>query len=151
MSDTTQPATAGAAAAPQEHALHDHTQQYVRIWGILVVLLIISVAGPFIGIRWVTLITAFGIALVKAYMVAKHFMHVGLERKWILYLMVTMLALMAVFVAGVSPDVMQHRGRNWENVAAQAVVEKGLKEAGTSEHGEPAAHPIPGSEGKPAH
>jgi caa(3)-type oxidase subunit IV len=145
MSDTTQPATAGAVAAPAEHAHHDHTQQYVRIWGILVVLLIISVAGPFLGIRWVTLITAFGIALVKAYMVAKHFMHISLERKWILYLVATMLTLMAVMVAGVSPDVMQHHGRNWENVAAKAWVEKGLKEGGGEHGAEHGAKPVEGA------
>ncbi len=143
MSDTSHPAPAGTAAVAEGHAHVDHTQAYVKIWATLVVLLIISVAGPFLGIRWVTLITAFGIAVVKAYMVAKHFMHIDLERKWILYLVATMLALMAVMVGGVSPDVMQHHGRNWTNVAAQEVVEKGLKEA-PAEHGEHGAAPAHG-------
>ena len=34
-----------------------HHPKYVRIWGILLVLLAISVAGPFLGIGFVTLIT----------------------------------------------------------------------------------------------
>ena len=37
----------------------------------------VSVVGPMLGIRAVTLITAFGIALVKAYLVAKNFMHLN--------------------------------------------------------------------------
>jgi len=38
------------------------------------------------GIKVVTLITAFGIALVKAYLVAKNFMHINVERRFIPYI-----------------------------------------------------------------
>ena len=31
---------------------HEHHTNYVKIWGILVVLLIISIIGPEIGIKW---------------------------------------------------------------------------------------------------
>ena len=55
---------AQAAAHAEEH--HEHPN-YVRIWAILLVLLIISVLGPMLEIRVVTLFTAFGIAIVKAY------------------------------------------------------------------------------------
>ncbi|MEW5743208.1 MAG: cytochrome C oxidase subunit IV family protein [Myxococcota bacterium] len=130
MSDT---APAAPTAAPAPHGEGHHTN-YVKIWGILVVLLVISVLGPMLEIRAVTLITAFGIALVKAYLVAKHFMHISLERKWITYLMVTMLALMLVMVGGVAPDVLKHDGLRWENVAAKESVKKG------NEAGEKAAH-----------
>lgn len=121
-----------------------HHVNYVKIWGILVVLLVISVLGPMLEIRVVTLITAFGIALVKAYLVVKNFMHINLERKWIPYLMVTMLALMGLMVAGISPDVMKHDGLRWENVAAKQSVERGMKagEAAGAHgaHGEHGAH-----------
>ena len=43
------------------HAAHPPVN-YIRIWQILLALLVVSVAGPFIGIKVVTLITAFGIA-----------------------------------------------------------------------------------------
>lgn len=120
---------------------HGHHTNYVKIWGILVVLLIISVLGPMLEIRVVTLITAFGIALVKAYLVVKNFMHINLERKWIPYLMVTMLALMALMVAGISPDVMKHDGLRWENVAAKQSVERGMKAGeAAGAHGEHGAH-----------
>ncbi len=126
-----------AAAHDAAHAAHPKIN-YVRIWGILTVLLAISVAGPLVGIRWLTLITAFGIAIVKAYLVAKNFMHINLERRFVVYMVVTMLVLMAIFVGGVSPDVLKHEGAreggpnnpaHWENVAANAWVAKGLKEA----------------------
>ena len=46
------------------------------------------------GIRVVMLITAFGIALVKAYMVAKNFMHLNVEQPVIHYIMAIGVALM---------------------------------------------------------
>ena len=107
---------------PEPHAHHDagsgHTN-YVKIYWILLVLLAASVAGPMLGIQVVTLITAFGIALVKAYLVAANFMHLKVEKRYISYLLFAVVAIMLLFYAGVSPDVMHHRGRQWENVAAQ--------------------------------
>ncbi len=100
------------------HAAHPKVN-YVKIWGILCVLLAISVAGPFVGIRWLTLVTAFGIAIVKAYMVARNFMHINLERRIVVYMVVTMLVLMGIFMGGVSPDVMKHEGARWHNDAAE--------------------------------
>ncbi len=93
-------------------AAHHHPN-YVRIWGILLVLLIISIAGPFLEIRVVTLITAFGIAVVKAYMVAKHFMHLNVQPRYVVYLLSTVLAFMLLFFSGVAPDVMEAEGHNW--------------------------------------
>ncbi|MDX1493826.1 MAG: hypothetical protein R3253_07205, partial [Longimicrobiales bacterium] len=47
-----------------------HHVNYFKIYVTLVVLFLISVAGPevgeFTGLRWITLITAFGIAVWKA-------------------------------------------------------------------------------------
>jgi len=131
MSDT---APAAPSAAPAPHGEGHHTN-YVKIWGILVVLLVISVLGPMLEIRAVTLITAFGIALVKAYMVTKYFMHINLERRWIPYLMVTMIALMLVMVGGVAPDVLKHDGLRWENVAAKESVERGNAAGAAAQHG----------------
>ena len=130
MSD---PSTAVVGGAPA-HAAHPKTN-YIKIWAILVGLLVVSVLGPMIGIRAVTLVTAFGIALVKAYLVAKNFMHIDIERRFVVYMVLTMLVIMFVFVGGVSPDVMKHEGTRWHNVAADAEVERGLKEP-VSEHGE---------------
>ena len=99
-----------------------HHGPYVRIWVVLVVLLLVSVAGPIVAsfvehrptALAITLSTAFGIAVVKAYMVVKNFMHINFAQRFVPYLVVTMLVLMFLFFAGTSPDVMKAKGRNWE-------------------------------------
>lgn len=105
---------------------HIHHPNYIKVWAILVVLLIVSVMGPLTGIRSLILFTAFGIAVVKAYLVAKNFMHVNLEKRWIPYLLLTCLVLLVVLFAGVAPDVMKHLGLHWENYSARQAVSSGL-------------------------
>jgi len=133
-------------AEHQDHAEHHGQAFYVKIWAVLLVLLILSILGPilaphlefgFLKAWMITLMTAFGIAIVKAYLVAANFMHLNIEKRYITYLLTTMLMLMLLFFAGVSPDVMKHKGQNWENVAAEAEVERALKaEAAAAAHGE---------------
>ena len=93
--------------------VHEHPN-YVKVWVTLLVLLVISIAGPFLGIKVVTLITAFGIAIVKAYLVAKNFMHVNVEPRFVVYLLGTTLVFMLLFFAGTAGDVMKHSGENWQ-------------------------------------
>ena len=101
---------------------HGHTY-YVKIWAILVALLIASVIGPFIGsalgAKWITLLTAFGIAVVKAYMVAAKFMHLEVEKRLASLIILTALALVFLFYGAVAGDVMNHEGTNWTHVAAE--------------------------------
>ncbi len=137
-----------------EHA-HDHDQSgadqggddghhghpdshYIKIWAILCVLLMISVLGPELGVQLVTLITAFGIAFVKAYMVAKNFMHLDVEKPIIHYILGTCLVFMVLFFSAVAPDVMEHDGSNWEHLTAKQVVADGLEamEAEQGGHGD---------------
>jgi heme/copper-type cytochrome/quinol oxidase subunit 3 len=60
----------------------------------------VSVIGPMFEIQVVTLVTAFGIAVVKAYLVAKNFMHVTIEKRYIVYMVTTCLIFMLLFFAG---------------------------------------------------
>lgn len=92
---------------------HEHAHNYPKVYGILLVLLTISVLGPMLEIQVVTLITAFGIAAVKAYLVAKNFMHINMAPKFVTYVMTTCLVFMLLFFAGVAPDVMESKGDNW--------------------------------------
>lgn len=94
---------------------HEHhgPEHYIKIWAVLLGLLIVSILGPMVGIRWITLITAFGIAIVKALIVAREFMHLRVERKIVTMILVSMLALTSVFFFGVAPDVMKTEGQNW--------------------------------------
>jgi caa(3)-type oxidase subunit IV len=132
-------------AEHQDHADEHGQAHYVKIWAILLVLLLISVLGPivaphvafgFLEAWMITLMTAFGIAVVKAYLVAANFMHLNVEKKYISYLLSTALMFMLLFFAGTAPDVMKHEGQNWENVAAEAEVERALKAQGEGAHGE---------------
>jgi caa(3)-type oxidase subunit IV len=132
-------------AEHQDHA-DDHGQSYyVKIWAILLVLLILSILGPivaphlafgFLEAWMITLMAAFGIAVVKAYLVAANFMHLNVEKRYISYLLGTMLMLMLLFFAGTAPDVMEHKGQNWENVAVQNEIERALEAEGADAHGE---------------
>jgi caa(3)-type oxidase subunit IV len=99
---------------------HTHHPDYIKIWAILVALLVVSVVGPMFEIRVVTLVTAFGIAVVKAYLVAKNFMHIDIAKPYVTYVVVTCLVFMVLFFAGTAPDVMQHEGTRWEKPAWKA-------------------------------
>jgi caa(3)-type oxidase subunit IV len=129
-----------------EHAAHeDHTQHYVRIWAILVILLVISVLGPMLEIRLVTLLTAFGIAVVKAYLVAKNFMHINVEQRFVPYAMVTCLVFMLLLFAGTAPDVMKAEGTGWQKPEwledlAQSAAPPQYETEYTEEHGGDAGH-----------
>ncbi len=103
-----------------EHADH-HEVNYIRIWQILLGVLIVSIAGPFLEIQVVTLITAFGVAIVKAYLVAKNFMHLNIEPRYAVYLLLMMLVFVLLFFSAVAPDVMRHEGQNWVKPRVEVV------------------------------
>ena len=116
----------------EQHEHHEHPN-YVKVWGILVVLLVISVIGPMFEIKIVTLVTAFGIACVKAYMVAVNFMHINIAKRYVTYLVATCLVFMLLFFAGTAPDVMQAEGWNWKKPSW-------LEAAASYAPGAPSAH-----------
>jgi len=110
-----------AQAAHGDHGdFAAHEAHYKKIWVVLLVLLLISFAGPFLGIRVVTMITAFGIAIVKAWLVAKHFMHVTIQPRFVMYMLGTCLVFMLLLFAGAAPDVMEHEGAHWMKPNPQA-------------------------------
>jgi caa(3)-type oxidase subunit IV len=119
--------------------MSEHQTNYKKIYFTLLALLAVSVAGPFVGILWVTLITAFGIALVKANLVIQNFMHLREEKRIVKWVLATSVILMALMMAGISPDVMRHEGTNWTNVAAQEAVARGID---GGEHGAEAEHAV---------
>ena len=114
---------------------HDagHHVNYKKIYFTLLGLLVVSVVGPFAEILIVTLVTAFGIAIVKANLVIQNFMHLKWEKRLMKWMLATSLLLMALMFAGISADVMNHEGRNWVNVAAMAAVERGVEGEGAVE------------------
>lgn len=135
------------------HAHDDHEVKYRKIYFWLVGLLGLSIVGPFVGQAtkiWIlTLITAFGVAIVKAYLVVKNFMHLNLEPRFVAYISGVALAFMTLLFFFVGPDVMEHEGRNWSNEAAKAAVAAGGPVHG---HGrESDGHHEEPTGGEPAH
>ena len=108
---------------------HVHHPNYVKIWAILVALLIVSVLGSMSHVRVVLLIAAFGVAVVKAYLVAKNFMHVNVEKRWVPYLLIMCLLFIVILFAGVAPDVMKHSGLHWNNNPANQAAQSGASAA----------------------
>ncbi len=117
------------------------SNHYVKVYLALLVLLVVSILGPEVaprlgqgeipgvGIRLSTfamLVTAFGIAVVKAWLVVKNFMHLSIERPIAKWFLAASVLLLALFWGGIAPDVQSHAGANWENVAARAAVERGI-------------------------
>ena len=119
---------------------HGHHPNYKKIYFVLLGLLVVSVLGPESGIGWVTLITAFGVALVKANLVVQNFMHLRWEKRIMKWMLATSVVLMFLFFAGVAPDVMKHEGHQWINDAALAATARGIEaphhqgEAAGAEH-----------------
>lgn len=118
MSDHSTGHDAGSHAGT--HAAHHPghgDSHYVKVYFTLLALLSVSIVGPMIGIKTVTLITAFGIAIVKAYLVARNFMHINLTPRFVVYVVTTTVVFMLLFFAGTAPDVMKNHGTNWEKPA----------------------------------
>src|SRR6185503_19981851 len=117
------------------HEEHIHpASYYVKTWVYLVILLAISFAGPFLGIKWVTLTTTFDIAIVKCFLVCERFMHLNIEKRLASMIVLVAVVLMGLFFSGVAHDVMKHEGDNWVNTAAKAEVARCIEREG--EHGE---------------
>ena len=112
---------------------HVQHPNYVKIWAILVALLIVSVLGSMSHIREVVLIAAFGVALVKAYLVAKNFMHINVEKRWVPYLLIMCLLFIAILFAGVAPDVMKQSGLHWTKTPADQSAQSGAGAAAKHE------------------
>ena len=93
-----------------------HAQlNYVKIWVWLLILLVISVAGPLLEIPWITLVTAFGIAGIKTYIVAANFMHLRFEKKLIWYLLIISVSFLGIFFFGTASDIMKTSGQQWKD------------------------------------
>lgn len=113
--------TSHSKSSHSGHDGHGHERHYVIIWAQLVVLLLVSVFGPMVathyGWHWLLLATAFGVAVVKAYMVAKNFMHLNVEKPIIHYIMAIGVALMVLMYGALAADVQKESGQHWKKSA----------------------------------
>ena len=105
---------------------HQHPN-YLKICYWLLVLLAISVVGPMLEVPAITLITAFGIAIIKSFLVAANYMHLKFEKKIIWLLLILSLCLLGVFFFGTAPDIMMTKGDQWiDCIADKSCVEQRL-------------------------
>jgi caa(3)-type oxidase subunit IV len=126
---------------------HKHPS-YIKIYFTLLVLFIVSVAGPEIahifGIEGISrtilvLSTAFGIAIWKAYLVCAYFMHLKFEKIYAPYILLACFSLLLVFFFGTATDAMFSNGHNWvkrysEEAAAEEA--KNRSHGGHDDHGD---------------
>jgi len=132
-------AHAGSHTAGDGHHQGVHSPKfYVKIWAWLLLLLVLSVLGPELGVRWITILTAFGIAIVKAYMVAVNFMHLNVEKRFVTWVLLSMIIVVGLFFVAVAPDVMKPSGNNWINQSATDLIDFHKKNPGA---GQPSHHP----------
>jgi len=97
-----------------------HHPNYTKVFYWLVGLAFVSFIGPEITEnRILILLAAFGIALVKAYLVVVNFMHLPMTPRYVTYMMATTLIFVALFFAATSPDIMKPDGSNWVKPAEQ--------------------------------
>jgi caa(3)-type oxidase subunit IV len=107
-----------APAETAHEATHAHPD-YIKIYLLLIGLFAVSMLGPVFGVPAVTIVLAFGIGICKAGLVVAYFMHLNVEKRYIWFVLVTMLVFMAVLYAGVAPDVMKQGGQNWQHIEAK--------------------------------
>ena len=121
------------------HDEHGHTK-YFKVYVVLLILLLISYVGPMFGIKWLMLVTAFGIAIIKTVMVGAYFMHLNVEKRFAVYMLGTVLAFVILFFAGTAPDVMQAYGSGWTKPSWQVSVEEGDLGDPSAEAGDHGTH-----------
>lgn len=95
---------AAAAARPHRHP------NYVAIWGVLVVLLGLSVGVGRLGHTVLATVLIFLVAAMKASLVAAYYMHLRFEPRWLTIVMACAVAYMVVLFAGLFPDIVRVYG-----------------------------------------
>ncbi len=83
---------------------------YVRIWVWLVALVAASLAASFLpGGRTVAVVAIFAAAVVKALLVARHYMHMRFEGRLIYAIALVPLAFVVILALALFPDFVLHR------------------------------------------
>jgi len=85
-----------------------HHVNYFAIFGLLVVLTIVTVGVAFLHIEkeWIKVLLALTIASIKASFVAAFFMHLKFEGKLIYFILIVPLAFTVVLVCALIPDIV---------------------------------------------
>ncbi|CAK0743941.1 cytochrome c oxidase subunit IV [Gammaproteobacteria bacterium] len=96
------------------HSQPHPVSHYINVWVAVLALFIISITvSQLSNYRPLVLITAFGIATIQAILVGAYFMHLKGEKKYIYYLLFSMLLALAMLYFGTVSDNGHPSGKNW--------------------------------------
>ena len=85
-----------------------HTRHYMTIWYWLMGLVIVSVLAASILPKQQAMVLIFAVALVKALLVARNYMHMKTESTLIHAIVLVPLAFIVIFLIGLFPDFVYH-------------------------------------------
>jgi caa(3)-type oxidase subunit IV len=85
-----------------------HSRHYLVIWFWLLALVVFSVSASVVLPKTQALVLIFAIASVKAFLVARHYMHLKNERAIIYAIALVPLAFVLIFLIGLFPDFVFH-------------------------------------------
>jgi len=84
------------------------TRQTLLIWYWLMALVILSVGASFVLPKAEALMLIFAVALIKALLVARNYMHLKHESALIYAIVLVPLAFVIIFLIGMIPDFVYH-------------------------------------------
>ena len=91
--------------------MHTTSRGYLIVWYWLVALVLLSVGAAALLPKAQAMVVIFAVAVVKALLVARHYMHLKHERALIYALALVPLAFIIVFLFGLFPDFVYHPGK----------------------------------------
>lgn len=90
---------------------HSHSRHYLVIWFWLVALVFLSIVAAAILPKTQALILIFSVAVVKAVLVARHYMHLKNENFLIYAIALVPVAFVVILLFGLFPDFVYHLTR----------------------------------------
>lgn len=84
------------------------TRQTLLIWYWLMALVILSIGASFVLPKAEALVLIFAVALIKALLVARNYMHLKHEKALIYAIALVPLVFVIIFLIGVFPDFVYH-------------------------------------------
>ena len=79
---------------------------YVAIWGVLTVALVVSLALGMLAPSPLVITLIFAIAAMKAYLVLAYFVHFTVEPRFVKIMVGSLVVLLAILFVGLVPDIL---------------------------------------------
>jgi caa(3)-type oxidase subunit IV len=85
-----------------------HSRHYLTIWVWLMALVMVSVAAASMLPKFQAMVLIFTVAIIKALLVARNYMHLKNEKTIIYAIALVPLAFIVIFLFGLFPDFVYH-------------------------------------------